>query len=129
MLGVAQLPVGELHASLRTRGCSARRFLAFCSDEVVAGLLRLQRRLGIVERLLRHQRALEQLAGAVERLFAPAPARRCAFCTSGVFSIVGQVLRIGRAVLRERACQRRLLLVEAVLLLLAIELESAPAPP
>ena len=37
---------------------------------------------------------------------------------------VGQVLRIGGAVLRERARQRRLLLIEAVLLLLAIELNE-----
>jgi hypothetical protein len=37
---------------------------------------------------------------------------------------VGQVLRIGGAVLRQRARQRRLLLVEVVLLLLAIDLNQ-----
>ena len=37
---------------------------------------------------------------------------------------VGQVLRIGRAVLRQRARQRGLLLFEAVLLLLAVELDQ-----
>ncbi len=101
----------------------ARRFRAFCSDESYLGSARLERRLGVVERLLRDERALEELVGALE-----GPRR---LCELGVRLLdvrglldVRQVLRIGRAVLCERPRQRCLLLVEAVLLLLVIELDQ-----
>ena len=47
-----------------------------------------------------------------------------AFCTSGVCSIGGRWLGVRRAVLRQRAIERRLLLLELVLQLLAVELDQ-----
>ena len=71
--------------------------------------------------------ALEQLAGAVERLLRLRESA-AAFCTSGVCSIGGRCCGSVRAVLRQRARERRLLLVEVVLRLLAIELDQRPGP-
>ena len=101
----------------------ARRFLAFCSADIVAGALRLQRGSRIVERLLRDERALEELARAVEGL------RRLHEIRVGPLDVrrlldVRQVLRIRRAVLGQGSGQRRLLLLVGVLLLLAIELDE-----
>ncbi len=72
---------------------------------------------------MRHERPLEELVGAVER------ALRLDEIGVGLLDVrrlldLGQVLRIGRAVLRQRPRQRRLLLFEAVLLLLVVELDQ-----
>ena len=102
--------------------------LGVLQRRVVARLLRLQRRLA--RRRASAARSSVRLNSSLARSYACFACARSAlaFCTSGVFSIGRQVLRVGRAVLRERARQRRLLLLEVVLLLLAIELRSATWP-
>ena len=101
----------------------ARRFLRVLQRGVVGGLLRLRRGPRIVQRLLRDQRALEELAGALECL------RRLDEVGLGPLDLgrlldVGQVFGIGGAVLRERPRQRRLLLLVGVALLLVVELDE-----
>jgi hypothetical protein len=117
--GVAQLPVGELHARLGRLDTGAEVFRAL-QRQVVAGLLRLQRRRRIVEHLLRDERALEQLVGAVVGLLrlTQIGAR---LLDVGRLLDLGEVFGIGGAVLRERARQRGFLLLEVVLLLFLVD--------
>ena len=100
----------------------ARRLRAFWRAASYSPL-RLQRRPGVVERLLRDQRPLEQLAGAVERLLRLEQVGVGALRVRRLLDL-GQVLRVGRAELGQVAGQRRLLLIEGVLRLLAIELNE-----
>ena len=78
----------------------------------------------VVERLLRDQRPLEELARAIEGL------RGLNEVGVGLLHVgrlldVGQAAGIRRAVLRQRARERSLLLLVGVLLFLAIELDDS----
>ena len=86
--GVAQLAIGELHARVRRVDVGAQ-VLGVLQRRVVARLLRAQRRLRIVERLLGHELALVQLVGAFVGLLGLHELGG-AFCTSGVCSIGGR---------------------------------------
>ena len=121
-LGVAQLPVGELHARFRCLNARAQ-VLRVLQRQVVAGLLRLQRRRGVVERLLRDERALEELVRTVVGLPGLREIR-VGFLHVGRLLGVGQVLGVGGAQLCKCALERRFLLVEIVLLFLAIDLDE-----
>ena len=111
MLGVAQLAVGQLHASPRDAWMLGPQVPGVLQRRVVAGLLRLQRRPRIVERLLRDRASrLSSSLGALERL------RGLRELGAGLLHVrrlldVRQMFGVGRAVLRERAGQRRLLLL------------------
>ena len=119
---VAQLPVGELHRR-PGRVDAGPKILRVLQRRLIARLLGPQRRVGVVERLPRDELPLVQLVGAVVRLLRLDELGlgfldiRCLFGRR-------QVLRIGGAVLRERFRERRLLLLEVVLRLLAIELDQ-----
>ena len=121
-LCVAQLPIGELHARFGRLDARAQ-ILGVLQREVVARLLRLERRPRVVEHLLRDERAFEELGRSVEGLFGLRQIRGGLLHVRGLFD-GRQVLRVRRAELRERALERRLLLVERVLLLFAIDLNQ-----
>jgi hypothetical protein len=83
----------------------------------------VQHRLRVVERLLRHELAFVQLLGAGVRLPG---LHQLGLCLLDVRCLLDrrQVSRVGRAVLRQCASERRFLLVEVILGLLAIELNE-----
>ena len=93
---------------------------------VVAGLLRLQRRLGIVEQLPRHELAPVQRLGALMRLLRLLQLRR-RFLHLGCLLDWRQLSGLGGAVPGERARERGTLLVQAVLRFLAVELDEGLA--
>src|SRR5256885_682643 len=84
-----------------------------------ARLLRVQRRLGIVERLLRDELAFVELVGPLMRLLRERELRRRLLHVRRLLDR-GETARLVRAVLGERPGERRLLLIEVVLQLLAI---------
>ena len=106
---------GRLDAGAQVLGVLQRR--------VVAGALRLQRRLRIVERLLRDQRALEQLARAIVGLLG---LRELGgrLRTSGVFSISGRCSGSGAPYCASARASAACCCSKRVLLLLAIELDQ-----
>ena len=124
---VPELASRQLHARLGALDAGAQ-VAGVLKGGVILRLLRLQRRLGGIERFLRDQRSLEQLRGTVVRLL------RLEQVGLGPLSVrrlldVGQMLRIGGAELGERPGQGGLLLLEGVLRLLAIELNQHLAGP
>jgi len=118
-LGVAQLTIGELHARFRRLDAGAQ-VLRILQREVVARLLRLQRRRRVVERLLRDERAFEQLARAIVRLPGLGEIGGGLLHVGRLLGL-RQMLRVWRAELRERFLERRALLIEVVLLLFPID--------
>jgi phosphatidylserine decarboxylase len=80
-------------------------------------------RLVLVEGLLRHELALEERLRAIERALRLRQLGARAPHVGRVFG-VGQMLGIFGAVLRERACQRGLLLLKRVLLTFVVDLDE-----
>ena len=119
---VAQLALGELHR--RRRGVDiGLQVLRLLQRGVIGSALEPQRRVGVVEHLLRDEltlvqrgRALEALPGLLQLGGRPPHVGR-------VFDS-RQIARIGGAVSRESARVRGALLVEVVLQLLAIDLDE-----
>ena len=100
-----------------------RHVLRALNRQVVAGLLGAQRGIGVVERLLRHELTLVELAGTLEVLTRLVEFSRGALHVGGLFDR-RQLAGFSRAVTRQRPGQRGALLIEVVLELLAIELDQ-----
>src|ERR1051326_6787017 len=124
-IGIAQLAVGKARRGIGRRDVRLK-ILRILQRQLVARLLRLQHRVRIVERLLRHELTLVQLVGAVVGLLR-LHELRLRLLDVGRPIHRREMLGIRRAVLRECARQRRLLLREVVLRFFTIELDERVA--
>ena len=118
--GVAQRGFGQLQVRLLGVDVGAQIARAL-HRRFVARLLRLQRRVRIVELLLRDERALLQLRGAAERLLRLRELGRGLLHVRRALDGRQRRREIRHAVARHGPAQRRALLIEPILELLGIE--------
>ena len=121
-VGVPELAVREVHGRLR-RLDAGPEVPGVLTRRLVLGFPRLQGRPCVVERLLRDEGPLEELAGPVEVLRRLVEVGCCALDVRRLLDL-RQMVRIGRAVLRQRPGVGRLLLLERVLLFFVVEADE-----